>query len=272
VWHLNRFVEGALQLSLCLLCAAGCAKKEPKPLRTEPWLAHPTARASASANGDAALPLTRYVLGEQSVIRFEIPSKHGALRGTLTRVSGELNVDLSDLTRSRGLVRAELGSLDIHANGGTEVRDSALLERARAALSLSPAGNAPAVFASFDLTSVEDAVPAQIESEPERDSGAHPSNGRRDRGRARFTAVGNLLLHGFRVARRAPLEAEFGFTEDRSVPSSVLIRSRSPFVISLETHAIVALANESRAAGPGAAQAQAREVRVSVELYGTKID
>jgi len=178
------------------------------------------------------------------------------------------------LTRSRGMVRAELGSLDIHTNGGTEIRDSALLERARAALSLSPEANAPAVFASFDLTSVEDAVPAQIEAAPERDSGAlsrRPS-GERDRGRARFTAVGNLLLHGFRVARRAALSAEFGFEQDRSVPSSVLIRSRSPFVISLETHAIVALADESRASGPGAAKAQAREVLVSVELYGTKID
>lgn len=257
-----------------MLCASACAKKEPKPLRTEPWLAHPIASASASANGDAALPLTRYVLRDPSVIRFEIPSKHGALRGTLTRVSGELNVDLADLTRSRGMVRAELGSLDIHTNGGTEIRDSALLERARAALSLSPEANAPAVFASFDLTSVEDAVPAQIEAAPERDSGAlsrRPS-GERDRGRARFTAVGNLLLHGFRVARRAALSAEFGFEQDRSVPSSVLIRSRSPFVISLETHAIVALADESRASGPGAAKAQAREVLVSVELYGTKID
>ena len=209
-----------------------------------------------------------------SVIRFEIPTKHGALRGTLTRVSGELNVDLSDLTRSRGLVRAELGSLDIHANGGTEIRDSALLERARAALSLSPDG-----------ATRQPCLPAST-SPPSKTPCPHRSNrlpsatralclvaaGERDRGRARFTAVGNLLLHGFRVARRAPLEAEFGFTEDRSVPSSVLIRSRSPFVISLETHAIVALANESRASGPGAAQAQAREVRVSVELYGTKID
>ena len=269
---MNRFVFSSLPLGLCLLAALGCAKKEPKPLRTEPWLAHPPASASVGVNGDAALPLTRYVLGERSLIRFEIPTKRGALHGTLTRVSGELNLDLSDLTRSRGMVRAELGSLEIHANSGTESSDSALLERARAALSLSPAADAPAVFASFDLTSVEDAVPARIEAAAERDSGAASANGRRDRGHAQFTAVGNLLLHGFRVARRAPLSAEFGFAEDRSVPASVLIRSRSPFVISLETHAIVALANETRASAPRAAPAQAREVRVSVELYGTKID
>ncbi|HEY0466326.1 MAG TPA: hypothetical protein VGC79_19080, partial [Polyangiaceae bacterium] len=225
-------------LSLCVLCAASCAKKEPKPLRTEPWLAHPPASASASANasGDAALPLTRYVLGERSLIRFEIPTKRGALRGTVTRVSGELNVDLSDLTRSRALVRADLGSLEIHASSGADNGDPALLERARAALELSPDARAPAMFASFELTSVEDASPIHVESAPERDAGSLSPSSRQ----AHFTALGNLLLHGFRVARRAPLSAEFSFTGDRSVPDSVLIRSRAPFVISLETHAIVA--------------------------------
>jgi hypothetical protein len=74
------------------------------------------------------------------------------------------------------------------------------------------------------------------------------------------------------VPRRAPLSAEFGFAGDRRVPRSVLIRSHTPLVISLETHAIVALIQESGAKGPSATQTPAREVRVSVELYGTKID
>ncbi|MEI9936404.1 MAG: hypothetical protein WDO69_04185 [Pseudomonadota bacterium] len=262
---MNRLVPTAM--GLVLLCAAGCAKKEPKPLRTEPWLAHPTARARASG-ADAALPLTRYVLGERSVIRFEIPSKRGRLSGSVTRVTGELEVDLSDLTQSRGMVQAELGSLDLRA--ATEGGAPALLERARAALELSPDPSAPAVFASFDLTSVEDAAPAQVEPAPERDAGAlSPTPFIR---RTRFTAVGNLLLHGFRVTHRAPLSAEFSFAGDRQVPSSVLIRSRAPFVISLETHAIVAPAAESTAKGRGEVPVQAREAHVSVELYGTKVD
>ncbi|HKO47401.1 MAG TPA: hypothetical protein VJV79_06745 [Polyangiaceae bacterium] len=255
-------------LCLVVLCAAGCAKKESRPQRTEPWLAHPPARASA--NGDAALSLTRYRLDERSVIRFEIPGKRGALSGAFTRVSGELAVELSDLTHSRGWVRAELGSLSIRSAAGTEANDAALLERARSALELSPDANAPAVFASFELTSVEDALPAQVEPAPERAADT-PSPTPFSR-RAHFTALGNLLLHGFRVARRAPLSAEFGFADDRQVPRSLLIRSRSPFVVSLETHAIVALASESGSKGRPVAARQAREARVSVELYGTKID
>jgi len=257
-------------LCLGLPCAAGCAKKEPKPLRTEPWLAHPTAPASAS--GDAALPLTRYLLGERSVIRFEVPSKRGALSGSITRVQGELKVDLANLTQSRGGVRAELSSLEIHAASGAEQNDASLLERTRAALELPSDRNAQAAFASFDVTAVEDASPAQIEPAPERAAGAIPAAPPAFSRRARFTAIGDLLLHGFRVSRRAPLEAEFAFSGDALVPRSVVIRSRSPFVISLETHAIVAVAQEGRGKGPSAAPVPAREVRVSVELYGTKVD
>jgi len=253
-------------LCLILLAAAGCRKEESKPLRTEPWLAHPSARASTSA--DAALTLTRYRLSERSVIHFEVPTKRGELSGAVTRVSGELNIDLSDLTRSRGLVRAELDSLNIHSVTGAQPSDAELLERARASLELSPDPHAPATFASFELTSVEDASPAQVEPAPERTANTPTPFSRR----ARLTVLGNLLLHGFRVGRRAPLEAEFGFAEDRRVPHSILIRSRAPFVVSLETHAIVAVANESAAKGRPAAPSQARDVRVSVELYGTKID
>lgn len=255
-------------LCLLLLCVAGCDKKEPKPLRTEPWLAHPTARASASA--DAGLPLTLYRLDERSVIRFELPTKRGALSGTVTRVNGVLSVDLSDLTHCRGLVRADLGSLTLGLASSNERNDPALLERARAALELTPDASPRNAVASFGFKSLEDASPTQIEPAPERatDSGSPAPFSRR----ARFTAVGDLMLHGFRVARRAPLEAEFSFADDRQVPRSVLIRSRAPFVISLETHAIVALGDESSAKGPSAAPLQAREARVSVELYATKTD
>ncbi len=237
-------------------------------MRTEPWLARPP--ASASASSAAALPLTRYALGEGSVIRFEIPTKHGDLSGTLSRVSGELAVDLSDLTRSQGQVRVELGSLEIHADRAARGSDPALLDRARAALELPSNPSAPAVFASFDLSSIEDAVPPLIEPPLVRAPNTAAPHSRH----AHFTAVGNLLLHGFRVVRRAPVSAEFEFEGEQPMPRRVLIRSRSPFVVSLETHAIVALApaTESRGKAASALPARARDARVSIELYGTKVD
>jgi hypothetical protein len=253
---LNRLATSTL---LLVLLGSACAKKEPKPLRTEPWLAHPPAHASASS--DAALPLTRYAIGGESVIRFELPTPQGAAHGTLTGVNGELSLDLGDLSRSRGQVQADLGSLALH--GSEASGDVALLARARAALELSDAGSSTS---RFELTSLEDLSPAQLEPAPESDAAAAFVR------RARATALGTLLLHGFRVTRRAPFEAEFGFTTDRRVPSTLVIRSRTPFVISLETHAIRALDPESlRKARPGAAP-RARDIRVSVELYARKVD
>jgi len=88
----------------------------------------------------------------------------------------------------------------------------------------------------------------------------------------RATAEGNFLLNGFRVLKREPLEAEFGFANDLSVPATVLIRSRAPLVVSLETHEI----HLRDPAGSGAERRRGRpapsprDVRISVELYGTK--
>jgi hypothetical protein len=88
----------------------------------------------------------------------------------------------------------------------------------------------------------------------------------------RATAQGNLLLNGFRVLKREPLEAEFGFTNGSLVPTTVVIRSRAPLVISLETHQIrvrepAGSSSERRRARAGAAS---HDVRISVELYGRK--
>jgi len=254
----------ALTLPVLLFLAAACAKKEPKPLHSEPWLAHPP--KSADAASDAAPPRTRYTLSDRSRIRFELPSRSGTVRGSLGRVSGELELELTELAQSRAQVRADLDSIDLD-----ESTDPALLARVRNALELSDAGQTASVT-SFDLTRLEDLSPSALEPAPEGRAASPFTR------RARGTAVGNLLLHGFRVVRRIAVEVDFGFGEDRRTPSTVLIRNRTPLVISLETHAIQAVEPETREdrdrvqrLHPGA-HARAPEALVNIELYGTKID
>jgi hypothetical protein len=246
---------------LCVLLAvsSGCAKKEVKPLHTEPWLAHPA--ASASLGADAAVPSTRYAIGAQSQARFELPSKHGALHGSFTRVTGELTLTPGDLAQSRGHVEVDLSSLTLSVDGAPD-EDAGAFARAESALGVLDAGIASA---NFELTSLEDVSPAELEPAPERDGGTFTR-------RARAMAVGNLLLHGFRVVRRAPLEAEFSFNGDPRSPATVLIRSRSPFVISLETHQISVREAKPAEKSPKRALPALREARVSVELYGAKIE
>lgn len=240
-----------------LVGLGACAKKEPKPLRTEPWLAHPPASAATTVDGGAApAPTLRYTLTQDSRIRFEIPGAPGSLRGALTRASGEIRIVPSDLSQSRGQVRVDLDSLSFEGPGADDAT-----ARALSALDLSDAG--PTSTASFDLSELRDLTPAELEPAPPSASGALLTR------HVRATAVGNLLLHGFRVVRRAPVEAEFGFSDNRSAPSTLLIRSRAPFVVSLETHAIRVLRPEDsrKPAKPGAAVA---DIRVTIELYATK--
>jgi len=259
---LNKLSTAALGALLLLFGA--CAKKEVKPIHTEPWLAHPP--ASAAPNSDAGLPSARYAITEQSQIHFELPSKRGTVHGSLTRVTGELSLTPSDLEHSHGQVQVDLSSLTLSEDGNADT--SELLIRARSALGVTDtaADASSPVSASFELSSLEDVAPAQLEPAPDSDAGAPFAR------KARATAVGNLLLHGFRVVRRAPLEAEFGFGADHKVPSTISIRSRAPFVISLETHEIRVRDLDPAKKPPKGAAPHAREARVSVELYGRKIE
>ena len=237
---------------------SGCKKEIPKPVHTEPWLAHPP--ASASASPDAGLPATRYVLTDQSVIHVAVSTKLGKVSGKLGKVSGELTVVLGALGQSRGQVRADLDSLSL--DDGSD--SAAWLARAKAALGVADAG-APGV-ATFDVTAFDDVSPEALEPVPARDGGTPGTR------RVRATAAGNLLLNGFRELKREPLEAEFGFAGDPAVPATVVIRSRASLVISLETHQIylrepAANSAERRHGRPPPAS---RDVRISLELYGRK--
>jgi hypothetical protein len=249
--RLNQIAALALWLTV-----SACAKEKPKPVHTEPWLAHPP--ASALASTDAALPTTRYVLAPQSVIRFELSTKRGKVQGRITKLSGELTVVLGALAQSRGQVRVDLSSLalDDDANSAT------WLGRVQSALGGGDAGGA--ANATFDLTGFDDVSPEAIEPARAADGGTPPR-------KARGTAVGNLLLNGFRVQKRQPLEAEFSFGSDRTVPTKLAIRSRTPLVVSLETHELhLHEPSENRERRRNRAAPAPHDVRVTLELYATK--
>lgn len=260
------FAQRTAALFLLLASASvgpGCTPKKTKPVHTEPWLAHPP--ASVEVASDAAIQLTRYVLGERSVIRLELQTKRGKLHAKLTRVHGELEIALTALAQSRAQISAELGSLAL--DGDDDANAGEWLARAEQALGVAD-GGASSATASFDVIALDDVSPEALEAKELGDGG------RANTRHVRASAEGNLLLNSFRVQKRAPLEAEFAFGADRAVPDSVLIRSRSPFVISLETHEI-RLRESPDARGttdkhrPKVAPSP-HEVRVSVELYGTK--
>ncbi len=228
-------------------------------MHTEPWLAHPTASAAASAGADAAVTTTKYVLTDQSRILVELGTRRGKVRGKLTRVSGELELALSGLAQSHGEVRAELGSLALD-EGATE-DDAAWLTRAQSALGLGD-GGVDAASSAFTITALSEVSVEAVTAE----TGKH----------VRGVAEGDLLLNGFRVSKRVPLEAEFGFAGGAGAPTTVAIRSRAPLVLTLETHEIHLREAPARPPGAGSERHRARppssshDIRLTLELYAAK--
>ena len=247
-------------LALALVSLAGCAKKDPRPMRTEPWLAHPSAIVSETdANAPPLLAL--YALREPSRVRVEVPGPHGVIRGTVTRITGELRLDPRHLTGSKARVRADLDSLSFESADGQA--DPALAAAARSALELPSASDALR-YATFELSALEELSPPESESASAVDAALPFTR------RARAMAVGELLLHGFRATRRAALDAQFRFDSDRDLPDTVLIRTRTPLVVSLETHAIRTLPVRSDSKLHAGTGQRARDPIVTIEFYWTK--
>lgn len=225
-------VIAALGSAVTLLGA--CRKHEEPVHRTEPWLAHPSASGS-----DAALPGTaprRFHFTPDSRVRFSLLGKKGKLSGSAPVQSGSLVLDPRDLTHSSATLTIDLASL--------AVDDSNLPEGM--ALGMSPSAVAQQwleLGAEVPVETREQFRVARFElSSVEGWSGAALDFSGRRRVTVRATAVGTLLLHGF----RAPVRAELALTPQAADPGTgghpgrLSIRSASALVLPLAPHDISA--------------------------------
>lgn len=250
-----------LTLALATL-AVSCQHKAPRPERTEPWLA--SAKASSSAS---PLPRrVRYGLAG-SRVDFELPAKRATPKGKLGGATGELDVDLDDLSHTTGRVAFDLSTVELAGDDG-------LIDGPNTARALDWLELGVGIAADrrdslrqvlFELRSLDagHVVSAPAEDRPTR---------RRELS-SQWTVRGELSLHGV----RAPESAEVTLTlvpgpDPAGPPAELLIRSRSPLVVQLGTHDI--RPRERR--GPSVSKDHAvlgdsvgREARVSFELKFT---
>lgn len=243
---------------LGLLCCLGCSKTEP-PRRTEPWLAHPSASASASVP-DAPLG---FHFTRDSRIHFTLSGKKGKVTGQVPLSEGTLRLDPRDLKHSQATLDADLTQLRIDEAAmpeGVELSGQTPSALAQQWLELGP-GVAPERKnqlgrARFALSSVESVSSSFLDF------------GARAKGHVRATIVGTLLIHGFRAPVRtdvllAAVEVPAG------APRRLSIRSVGGLVVALAPHDIMA----RDASGVADTLAMARSadwlgksVRIEVEL------
>lgn len=218
----------ALLAVIVAAAATGCHRAPKKPDRTAPW----PASASPSASSAPLLRRLHYGL-ERGDVSFELPARHAVPRGKLPHPRGDLDVDLDDLSRTTGNVAFDLRQL-LMARAG-DAGDTTDTSRALAWLELghgvseekrSFAANANFVIESLDA--------GHLVSAPNGDRAVS----RREL-ESHWTVRGDLSLHGV----RAPVTAEVTLSlvpgpDPAAPPVQLVIRSRRPLVVSLNTHDI----------------------------------
>ncbi|MBK7580790.1 MAG: hypothetical protein IPI67_11345 [Myxococcales bacterium] len=231
------------------LFSVACSKKEPPPPeRTEPWLANPP-EASAALSA-------KYVWSERCEAKLTLRAKEGSPRGVFRVCRGELDVNLTDLTESRGTLAIDVASIEIRGDGDAG-RDAEQSQEAQnwmdVGASRPEAERERLRWAIFTLTALRDASSAsahtgkreRVEPEPEEpadlpedDAGEPKKSERRS---VTLVARGQLVLHQVRVDVEVPIRVSFHYAERASadtVPERLTLTTRRPVVVSLAAHQI----------------------------------
>jgi polyisoprenoid-binding protein YceI len=223
-------MKQTLLVLLALGACLGCDKQPEKPRRTEPWLASAAPSASAAPATQAVLELR---FSQESSIRFSLPAKNAKPSGQLPVASGKLRLDTRDLKNSSANIDVDLMQIAIEPDSmppNAELPGSP----SASALNWLELGSEVAAerreqfaLARFELTALENLSAAALDLDAKRPA------------RVRATAVGTLLIHGFRAPVRAEVQLE-SLPPGPTGQLRVTIRSVSPLVLPLAPHEIAA--------------------------------
>jgi hypothetical protein len=275
---------------LLVCCGAAlsgaCSKSEPPPQRTEPWPA-------PALQQPRPPPVVSYSIARQSEILVSLSTREATLSGVMSVVSGSLQVDLHDLSRTRGTIRVDVTSLRMQGSGSVA---ESRRQTADAHNWLDIGSNQPeperdrkrwAEFVILEIDEVStDAAHAGkrvrvVEPRPSssgmpREPGGSAAGLAAPRaGEVREVQVlarGELSLHGYRVEHSARLRVRFHYptaAEAGQTPSQLTVETRSPLSVSLAAHDIkprdssgVFIARDVKLLGVQVA----RDARVSLRL------
>jgi hypothetical protein len=171
-----------------------------------------------------------------SKLNFDMEAPIEKIRGKVpaSALTGELFVDLGDITKTTGLVHVDIGELELFqrtaaAEGqefGEEKKEPKQNEHARQWLEISPDTPADQLaknrLIEFSLSQVRDVSAADVT----KLAGAER--------KVTFVASGDFLLHQRKAVKAVKLEATFQFTGDQA--TTVAIKSLEPLKIGLDEY------------------------------------
>lgn len=213
------------------LLALGCEDKKPN-------LA-PVASALASTTPPAGASVKKFVIDGASKASLEMEAPKEKIKAVTSGGAGTLDVDLTNITSSRGEVKVDLATLTtstfaeqeknasqtMHARTWLEVADgeSGKLDEE------TKKNNRWAVYA---IRSIENPSATDVTKvAPVKDGGD-------DVRTVTLTTKGELLVHGHKVEREADVEVAFRYDAGAAAdkPKEIAIKSKKPFRVVLAEH------------------------------------
>lgn len=166
-------------------------------------------------------------VSSDSNITFEMVGKIETIKGKVSGAKGELQVDLTDLTQTRGQIAVDVTTLTTHTFDD-EGKDG---KQTKDALVWLEVGEVTAAnlrdeyrYATFAIREIQNASVKDVT----KLTGAQRS--------AKVTAVGDFLLHGKKSEQT--IELDVGFTFEGDTPKSLSIKTAKPFVVNLAGHEV----------------------------------
>jgi polyisoprenoid-binding protein YceI len=216
-----RSLGAAHLLATTLLACSACSKNEPAPAKSNPSAEAPSAVVSAPP----ASGMLRFVAAPMGTASYVIDAPVEKGKGKWTVFRGTLDIDPSDLTKTRGQVEMDLDDLKTstfddpgknatqteHAHNWFEIGNDVtadVKERNR--------------WARFTIRRIEEAAPTKVADAP----GDGPRT-------VKVVASGDLLLHGVTKPKTVRLTAVF--TGPADAPRAIKLTGE-PFGVSLSEH------------------------------------
>ncbi len=204
--------------------------------KSEVVLAPSASALAPSTTSMSAASMKFTVTKGKTTIDMPAPSEH--IKAETSDASGDLQVDLSKLGETRGLVKVDVSKLSTKTFDDSKKNESQT-EHARTWLEASDKlpedVRTKNKYAEFAIRSVSDLSATDLAKVAAKTEGAE------DVRTVTLTAKGEFLIHGRKVDREVKLEAAFHYPKGAAAdakPTSVIVKTREPMKVVLAEHDI----------------------------------
>ncbi|MDP9002613.1 MAG: hypothetical protein M3O46_21195 [Myxococcota bacterium] len=194
----------------------------------------PAASALSVSTTDPTTNVWHYVVDPKSTTEVDMPGLSEHIKGGTTAATGTLDIGSSDLTQSRGVVRADLSTFTTRTFSEEE-KNATQTKHARTWLEVVVDGktNESMRWAEFAIRSIDTPSATDLRTVSPVKEGAE------DVRAVTMTVRGDLLIHGHKLPKEDVVDVSFRYpagAAPASKPLRIEIKSKQPMRVVLKEH------------------------------------